>query len=98
MGKAGAHLRGPGEPGVGWGWGGGVRIVEVAASCLLISQKVYTISLVFVLFLLFFCFISGVDYIRGEGTNYPRKFDTAPGTRNPGALTAPGSLFYFSFF
>ncbi|XP_042295393.1 ubiquitin-associated protein 2-like isoform X14 [Sceloporus undulatus] len=27
----------------------------------------------------------GVDYIRGEGSNYPRKFDTAPGTRNPGA-------------
>ncbi|XP_042295386.1 ubiquitin-associated protein 2-like isoform X7 [Sceloporus undulatus] len=26
-----------------------------------------------------------VDYIRGEGSNYPRKFDTAPGTRNPGA-------------
>ncbi|XP_015274637.1 PREDICTED: ubiquitin-associated protein 2-like isoform X1 [Gekko japonicus] len=26
-----------------------------------------------------------IDYIRGEGSNYPRKFDTAPGTRNPGA-------------
>ncbi|XP_053134099.1 ubiquitin-associated protein 2-like isoform X2 [Hemicordylus capensis] len=26
-----------------------------------------------------------VDYIRGEGSNYPRKFGTAPGTRNPGA-------------
>lgn len=58
----------------------------MAATSCLVSLK-YKISLVFFCSL-FFCFISGVDYIRGEGSNYPRKVDTAPGTRNPGARIA----------
>lgn len=64
----------------------------------------YEISLLLFIFSFFFplflisVFISGVDYIRGEGSNYPRKFDTAPGTRNPGAPTAPGSLFFCFVF
>lgn len=59
----------------------------------------FTVAFFVVFFPLFliFVFISGVDYIRGEGSNYPRKFDTAPGTRNPGARTAPGSLFCVPF-
>lgn len=41
---------------------------------------------------LFFFFVSGLDFIGGEGSNYPRKFDTAPGTIHPGALTAPDTF------
>lgn len=41
---------------------------------------------------LFFSFVSGLDFIGGEGSNYPRKFDTAPGTIHPGALTAPDTF------
>ena len=40
----------------------------------------------------FFFFVSGLDFIGGEGSNYPRKFDTAPGTIHPGALTAPATF------
>lgn len=39
-----------------------------------------------------FFFVSGLDFIGGEGSNYPRKFDTAPGTIHPGALTAPDTF------
>lgn len=45
-----------------------------------------------------FCFVSGLDFIGGEGSNYPRKFDTAPGTIHPGALTAPDTFTLQLFF
>lgn len=51
-----------------------------------------------VVFFLFFSFVSGLDFIGGEGSNYPRKFDTAPGTIHPGAPTAPGSLYLIALF
>lgn len=34
---------------------------------------------------LFFFFVSGLDFIGVEGSNYPRKFETAPGMIHPGA-------------
>lgn len=33
----------------------------------------------------FFFFVSGLDFIGVEGSNYPRKFETAPGMIHPGA-------------
>lgn len=44
------------------------------------------------LVLFFFFFVSGLDFIGVEGANYPRKFDTAPGTIHPGAQTAPDTF------
>lgn len=36
-------------------------------------------------FFFFSFFVSGLDFIGVEGSNYPRKFETAPGMIHPGA-------------
>jgi len=51
-----------------------------------------------VVFFLFFSFVSGLDFIGGEGSNYPRKFDSAPGTIHPGAPTAPDPFTFIALF
>lgn len=38
-----------------------------------------------VVFSFLFFFVSGLDFIGVEGSNYPRKFETAPGMIHPGA-------------
>lgn len=60
------------------------------ATCRLFSESIFHW-----LSVLSFFFISGLDFIGGEGSNYPRKFDTAPGTIHPGALTAPDTFIVF---
>lgn len=37
------------------------------------------------LLVFFFFFVSGLDFSGVEGSNYPRKFETAPGMIHPGA-------------
>lgn len=51
-----------------------------------------------VVFFLFFSFVSGLDFIGGEGSNYPRKFDSAPGTIHPGAPTVPDPFTFIALF
>ncbi|NXP37380.1 UBP2L protein, partial [Leiothrix lutea] len=38
-----------------------------------------------------------LDFIGGEGSNYPRKFDTAPGTIHPGGAVLTFGFFFFFF-
>lgn len=57
-----------------------------------ISGTFYTSTQSDFLFFPFF-FVSGLDYIGGEGSDNPRKFASAPGMTHPGALTAPVNPF-----
>lgn len=45
----------------------------------------FTSNISLVVFSFLFFFVSGLDFIGVEGSNYPRKFETAPGMIHPGA-------------
>ena len=45
----------------------------------------FTSKISLVVFSFLFFFVSGLDFIGVEGSNYPRKFETAPGMIHPGA-------------